>query len=261
MVQAQVFPKRGGYPRPRAGGGGGGAGIGGLVAARALRRAGLEVLVLEAHTYPGGLAGSFYHRGFRLDAGATLLSGFAPGAPWPWWRRPWGCASPWSPSPRASPSWRSTCPGERWCAPWGREAEREAQKDFFGPQVFPFWRWQAERADRLKALAPRLPWPPEGEELPGLLSLFPKLLPLLPDLFLKAVHRAPKDPLFLRFLDAQLLIASQTEARRTYALYAAMALDLPHMARPWSREGWAGWPRPWQRASRSATRPGRGGFS
>jgi len=46
---------------------------------------------------------------------------------------------------------------------------------------------------------------------------------------LKAAHRAPQDPHFLRFLDAQLLIASQAEAKRTYALYAALALDLPHM--------------------------------
>lgn len=46
---------------------------------------------------------------------------------------------------------------------------------------------------------------------------------------MKAAHRAPQDPHFLRFLDAQLLIASQAEAKRTYALYAALALDLPHM--------------------------------
>jgi len=206
-----------------------GAGIGGLVAARALRRAGLEVLVLEAHTYPGGLAGSFHHRGFRLDAGATLLSGFAPGAPLALVAEALGVRFPVEPLPEGFPLLEVHLPRGKAVRPVGREAEREAQKDFFGPQVLPFWRWQAERADRLKALAPRLPWPPEGEELPGLLSLFPKLLPLLPDLFLKAVHRAPKDPLFLRFLDAQLLIASQTEARRTYALYAAMALDLPHL--------------------------------
>ncbi|MCH1927770.1 hypothetical protein L6232_23535, partial [Shewanella sp. C31] len=92
--------------------------------------------------------------------------------------------------------------------------------------VRPFWRWQEERAETLLRLAPRLPWPPEREEWGEFLALLPGLLPLLPDLFLKAARRAPDDPGFLRFLDAQLLIASQAEAGRTYALYAALALDL-----------------------------------
>jgi len=206
-----------------------GAGIGGLVAARALRRAGLEVLVLEAHTYPGGLAGSFYHRGFRLDAGATLLSGFAPGGPLALIAEALGVRFPVEPLPEGFPLMAVHLPRGEVVRPVGREAEREAQRDFFGPQVLPFWAWQEARAKALLALAPRLPWPPEREEFPRLLTLLPRLLPLLPDLFLKAVHRAPQDPHFLRFLDAQLLIASQAEAKRTYALYAALALDLPHM--------------------------------
>mgnify|MGYP003340687747 CR=1 FL=1 len=79
-----------------------------------------------------------------------------------------------------------------------REAEREARRDFFGPRVLPFWRWQEERAKALLRLAPRLPWPPERGELLRLLALLPELFPLLPDLFLKAAHRAPQDPHFLR---------------------------------------------------------------
>ena len=35
--------------------------------------------MLEAHTYPGGSAGTFTHKGYRFDAGATLAGGFAPG--------------------------------------------------------------------------------------------------------------------------------------------------------------------------------------
>ncbi|WP_119316891.1 FAD-dependent oxidoreductase, partial [Calidithermus terrae] len=56
-----------------------GAGVGGLTTAALLARAGLEVTVLEAHTYPGGSAGTFFHGGYRFDAGATLLAGFDPG--------------------------------------------------------------------------------------------------------------------------------------------------------------------------------------
>src|SRR5512140_3640023 len=58
-----------------------GAGIGGLAAAASLARHGLDVTVLEAHVYPGGSAGTFYHKGFRFDAGATLAGGFYPGGP------------------------------------------------------------------------------------------------------------------------------------------------------------------------------------
>ena len=58
-----------------------GAGFGGLATAAELARHGLDVTVLEAHVYPGGCAGTFFHQGYRFDAGATLAGGFAPGAP------------------------------------------------------------------------------------------------------------------------------------------------------------------------------------
>ncbi|MFN2220571.1 MAG: FAD-dependent oxidoreductase, partial [Anaerolineae bacterium] len=58
-----------------------GGGIGGLTTSARLARAGLDVTVLEAHVYAGGCAGTFYHRGYRFDAGATLPAGFYPGGP------------------------------------------------------------------------------------------------------------------------------------------------------------------------------------
>src|SRR5690606_41647372 len=58
-----------------------GAGIGGLTTAAILARAGLDVTVLEAHVYPGGCAGTFFHKGYRFEAGATLAGGFYPGGP------------------------------------------------------------------------------------------------------------------------------------------------------------------------------------
>jgi phytoene dehydrogenase-like protein len=58
-----------------------GAGVGGLKTAAALARLGHAVTVLEAHIYPGGVAGTFSCRGYRFDAGATLAAGFCPGKP------------------------------------------------------------------------------------------------------------------------------------------------------------------------------------
>jgi phytoene dehydrogenase-like protein len=58
-----------------------GAGIGGLATAAVLSKSGLDVTVLEAQTYPGGCASTFFHKGYRFDAGATLAAGFYPGGP------------------------------------------------------------------------------------------------------------------------------------------------------------------------------------
>lgn len=56
-----------------------GAGFGGLGAALALAERGRRVIVCEAQRYPGGCASTFTRSGCRFDAGATLVSGFAPG--------------------------------------------------------------------------------------------------------------------------------------------------------------------------------------
>ena len=54
-----------------------GAGIGGLTAGALLLKQGYRVTVLEAHVYPGGCAGTFFHKNYRFDAGATLAGGFS----------------------------------------------------------------------------------------------------------------------------------------------------------------------------------------
>jgi len=58
-----------------------GAGVGGLTTAALLAKHGLDVTVLESHIYPGGCAGTFFHQGYRFEAGATLAGGFYSGGP------------------------------------------------------------------------------------------------------------------------------------------------------------------------------------
>jgi len=220
-----------------------GAGVGGLTTAALLARAGLEVTVLEAHTYPGGSAGTFFHRGYRFDAGATLLAGFDPGGVFEKLSHRLGVEFPVRRLEAGEPLMRVWLPdGRSVDRPVGRAHELKAQLEAFGPPVRPFWEWQGRRAAALWPVAEGLPFPPADflelarlarVGLPWALRHLPDLLDLLRPV---AAH-APQDPAFRRFLDAQLLIASQADARSTYALFGAAALDLPHRGPAMPRGG------------------------
>ncbi|MEM6794986.1 MAG: NAD(P)-binding protein, partial [Acidobacteriota bacterium] len=56
-----------------------GSGFGGLGAALRLVELGARVAVCETFNYPGGCASTFSHKGYRFDAGATLLAGLGEG--------------------------------------------------------------------------------------------------------------------------------------------------------------------------------------
>jgi C-3',4' desaturase CrtD len=215
-----------------------GAGIGGLTTAALLARSGLNVTVLEAHIYPGGCAGTFYHQRFQFDAGATLAAGFYPGGPMDVVGRAAGIDH-W-PATASNPALVVHLPdgttvtrrsdARRW-------VERRAA---FGSEAEAFWRWQERTAEALWSLAlSNPPWPPqtlaEGLELmrkgSSWLSsrLSQHLRPtLLADVFRPVAAHLPQASERLRlFVDAQLLIAAQTTSRDANALYGASALDLP----------------------------------
>jgi len=208
-----------------------GAGFGGLAAGAELSRAGLDVTVLEAHIYPGGCAGTFYHKGYRFDAGATLAGGFAPDAPMDRLARHFGID--WEEHP-TSMAMQIHMPDEstitRWTDPQRWESEREAQ---FGNQSEPFWRWQESTADALWDFALRLPpWPPQSfNDLLHLMksgsASIGELLKIAPDALRSVSSHLRHAPEKLRlFLDAQLLISAQTTSVSANALYSAAALDL-----------------------------------
>lgn len=215
-----------------------GAGVGGLTTATLLAKAGLDVTVLEAHVYPGGCAGTFYHKGYRFDAGATLAGGFYPGGPMDLLAQAAGIDS-WPAHPDQATMMVHLADGSSTIR-WSDERRWQEWQNCFGAEGERFAHWQEATADALWALALRVPpWPPQsprdalrllgyglnwlGEDWRHRLS--PRLAA---DLFRPvAAHLHNASPRLRQFVDAQLLIAAQTTSAETYALYGASALDLP----------------------------------
>ena len=215
-----------------------GAGIGGLTTAVLLAKAGLQVTVLEAHIYPGGCAGTFFHQGFRFDAGATLAGGFYPGGPMDRVAQAAGIES-WSARP-AKRAMNVRLPDGQTVTRYGDERRWTERERAFGSRAEPFWRWQEQTADLLWDLALRSPaWPPQS--LSEALSLVgdglgwlaaSKTAALRPSLVADlarpvSAHLNGATESLRLFIDAQLLIAAQTTSTQANALYGASALDLP----------------------------------
>jgi C-3',4' desaturase CrtD len=215
-----------------------GAGMGGLSTAAVLAKAGFDVTVLEAHVYPGGCAGTFFHQGYRFDAGATLAGGFYPCGPMDKLASAAGVYA-WPVLP-VDPAMIVHLPDGAQAVRWSDERRWDSRREVFGEDSGRFFRWQERTADALWDLALRgLPWPPQTPV--QALSLFregmdwlrtssnPGIWPgLAADAFRPLSTRLRGASQRLRmFVDAQLLISAQTTSRYANALYAASALDLP----------------------------------
>lgn len=207
-----------------------GAGVGGLTTGALLAKDGFDVTVLEAHVYPGGCAGTFYHKGYRFDAGATLAGGFQPGGPHHIVGEMLGIDWPVC---RAEPAWVTQLPDTR-ITRWGDDDQWRAERAEKLPQMRRFWPQQEYVADVVWDFASRVPaWPPAnlGDLVRLFLKVRPKMVPTTP-LALASFGQwlrlnGINDRTSRTFIDAQLLISAQVTADRANAMYGAIAMDLP----------------------------------
>ena len=218
-----------------------GAGVGGLTTAALLLKAGMQVTILEAHIYPGGSAGTFYHKGYLFDAGATLAGGFSHGGPHARLAEQLGLQWPVQP---VDPAWIVHLPDmdiTQWADPQRWRAERS--QAFPGSE--PFWELQERLAAQAWQLSSRyFPWPPTRVSDTVHLARAMRLstLQAAPYAWRSVASLLPRraSQELKTFLDAQLLISAQTTTENANALYGCAALDLPRRGVSYVRGGTGG---------------------
>jgi len=203
-----------------------GAGVAGLTAAAILSERGLRTCVVERHNVPGGCA-SFYQRdGYRFDVGATLVGGFGSRGVHHLLNERLGIEVS---SVAIEPSMVVHLP-DMTVVRYGDDRWQKERERAFGNEAEPFWRAQECIADLTWDFSTRFPaLPVDIASIVALARAFrPRHLPLLAAIGRNVASIIPVDaPRSLRaFVDAQLLITAQTDARGADLSYGATALDL-----------------------------------
>lgn len=210
-----------------------GAGIGGLTAGALLARRGFDVLILEQAAVIGGCASTFKRQGFTFDVGATQVAGLEPGGIHH--RIFQELELPIPAATFCDPACAVYLPDEREPIQAWRDPEKwqqERQRQFPGSE--PFWQCLARLFDiswRFQARDPVLP-PRAVWDLSKLLAAVrPDTLLTIPFSLLTVgdllnLFGLGQDDRLRRYLDLQLKLYSQVEARETALLYAATALAM-----------------------------------
>ena len=207
-----------------------GSGMGGMSAAAMLANDDFKVLVLEGAHALGGCSSSFYRKGYWFESGATTLTGFDENQPLWKLEKETGIEIPrveLSPSMSVRMS-GSTITRYKNIKKWIEEAgnkfgQPEAQKKF--------WEKAMNVADIVwKASLNNPLFPPQGlgEWIQLGINNSPKDVWVLPYAF-KSVKQVLGEfgltnPLFLDFVDEQLMITAQSKADNTPFLFGAPAL-------------------------------------
>ena len=220
-----------------------GAGIGGLTTASLLCQAGHRVTVLEAQKELGGCAGSFSHRGYRWDAGATLAGGFGPGEPHQQLAEKLGLQ--WPIELVEGVAWALALPDGSLVPHWTDRGRWEETRRAFFPESERFWGRQERLATLAWDVASRpFPFPPESADDLFTLgrAIRPKTLAATPYLLHTVAQLLPRHAsINLRlFVEATLLISAQSSATQANALYGCAAMELPRRGLSHVRGGMGG---------------------
>ncbi|RPF79533.1 MAG: NAD(P)/FAD-dependent oxidoreductase [Synechococcus sp. TMED20] len=206
-----------------------GSGIGGLCCAGLCARAGKEVLVLEAHSQPGGAAHGFERDGYQFESGPSLWSGLSG----------WPTTNPLAQILRALDQplpvirysdWDVLLPEGQLRVGVGSQDFEAVVRDLRGPQAVSEWQAFGEVLQPIAAAAAALPLlslRPGAEVLQQMWSRGRQLLPHLPAMrhlagsFGPLVNRHLQDPFLRNWVDLLCFLISGMPTADTNA--AAMA--------------------------------------
>lgn len=213
-----------------------GSGLGGLSAALSLSEKGQRVLVLEKGTTPGGCASSFQKNGFVFESGATTLVGLEPGLPLHKLSTDFQIQFPLIPLKRSMVVHLDGKTVERFQN--RKEWVKEAKRVFGGGlRMEVFWILCHLISDSLWSLSGRYKffpfqnfsdiWKSIGAfRLRDLLVLFFSFISLR---FVLKCLGLTKNKVWIRFLEEQLLITSQTTSTKIPMSFASIGLTYPQL--------------------------------